>query len=117
MSGAQHALLRKPTLAAECTDVKLTGVERCGRHIRRGKHPDDKKAAFSLAAQYTKAASCGAQVGVPKGGKYQAILSTDDKEFGGQGRIDHAAAHLSQPEGQPGAIWLHVLGPVTLMHC
>ena len=43
---------------------------------------------------------------MPEGGRYQAVLSTDDKQFGGQGRIDHDAAHLSQPEGQPGTAQL-----------
>ena len=58
--------------------------------------------AASLAVIQSLIGFLWLQVGVPTAGKYQAILSSDDEEFGGQGRIDHSAAQLSHPEGQPG---------------
>ena len=30
------------------------------------------------------------------------MLSSDDKEFGGHGRLDHATEHFTHPEGNPG---------------
>lgn len=40
----------------------------------------------------------GHQILAPAG-SYEPILSSDDKEFGGQGRIDHSVKHLSRQQG------------------
>lgn len=37
-------------------------------------------------------------IGVPKAGEYELILNSDDKAFGGHGRIDAGVAYLTQPE-------------------
>ena len=31
-------------------------------------------------------------------GSYEVLFSTDDHEFGGQGRIDHTVRHLTKPQ-------------------
>ena len=38
------------------------------------------------------------RIGVPAAGKYRIVLDSDDKEFGGHGRLDHNTDHLSFPE-------------------
>ena len=45
-----------------------------------------------------------AQVGTMEAGKFQAVLSSDDLEFGGQGRINSATEHFTHPEGTPGLL-------------
>ena len=42
------------------------------------------------------------QIGTPEAGRYKAVLSSDDKEYGGQGRIDGIVEHFTHPEGTPG---------------
>ena len=57
------------------------------------------------------ASSVPMQVGTPEQGRYKAIVSSDDKEYGGQGRIDNNVEHFTHPEGIPGTsdAWsLHV---------
>ena len=41
----------------------------------------------------------GYQIMAPAGA-YSVMFSTDDEEFGGQGRIDHATRFLTQPQGE-----------------
>ena len=43
-------------------------------------------------------------MGTPEAGKFGAVLSSDDPEFGGQGRINSATEHFTHPEGTPGAL-------------
>ena len=43
-----------------------------------------------------------AQIGTPEPGRYKAVVSSDDKQYGGQGRIDNATEHFTHPEGTPG---------------
>jgi len=38
------------------------------------------------------------RIGVPNPGKYRIVLDSDDKAFGGHGRLDHNTDHLSFPE-------------------
>jgi len=42
------------------------------------------------------------QVGTPEAGRYKVVLTSDDVEFGGQGRLSHATEHFTHPEGTPG---------------
>ena len=42
------------------------------------------------------------QVGTPEPGRYKAVASSDDKIFGGQGRINNETEHFTHPEGTPG---------------
>jgi hypothetical protein len=51
------------------------------------------------------------QVGTPEPGRYKAVLSSDDIEFGGSGRIGHETEHFTHPEGTPGATF-----PPVLLH-
>lgn len=44
----------------------------------------------------------GFKVGVGEGGKYRVVLDSDDRAFGGEGRVGHDTDHFSQPEGIPG---------------
>ena len=48
------------------------------------------------------ASSVRMQVGTPEQGRYKAIVSSDDKQYGGQGRIDNSVEHFTHPEGTPG---------------
>lgn len=41
-------------------------------------------------------------MGTPEAGRYKAVLTSDDVEFGGQGRINHETEHFTHPEGTPG---------------
>ncbi|EIE25420.1 starch branching enzyme [Coccomyxa subellipsoidea C-169] len=45
----------------------------------------------------------GYKVGTPEPGRYKAVLTSDDVEFGGRGRINHDTEHFTHPEGTPGA--------------
>ena len=51
------------------------------------------------------------QVGTPEQGRYKAIVSSDDKQYGGQGRIDNSVEHFTHPEGTPGT------PNARLLHC
>ncbi|XP_055592779.1 1,4-alpha-glucan-branching enzyme [Uranotaenia lowii] len=42
------------------------------------------------------------RIGVELAGKYRVVLSTDDKEFGGWGRVDKNVEHSTFPEGWAG---------------
>ena len=42
------------------------------------------------------------KVGTPEPGRYKAIVSSDDKQYGGQGRINNTTEHFTHPEGTPG---------------
>lgn len=42
------------------------------------------------------------KVGTPEPGRYKAVISSDDKQYGGQGRIDSITEHFTHPEGSPG---------------
>ena len=42
------------------------------------------------------------QIGVPDGGRYEVIMSSDSSKYGGCGRIGVGIEHFSQPEGVPG---------------
>ncbi|CAL5219263.1 g1061 [Coccomyxa viridis] len=44
----------------------------------------------------------GYKIGTPEPGRYKAIASSDDKQYGGQGRIDNTIEHFTHPEGTPG---------------
>ncbi|CAK0744688.1 1,4-alpha-glucan-branching enzyme, chloroplastic/amyloplastic [Coccomyxa viridis] len=44
----------------------------------------------------------GYKVGTPEQGRYKAIVSSDDKQYGGQGRINNSVEHFTHPEGTPG---------------
>ncbi len=48
------------------------------------------------------ASSVPMQVGTPEQGRYKAIVSSDDKQYGGQGRINNSVEHFTHPEGTPG---------------
>jgi len=53
-----------------------------------------------------------AQIGTPEPGKYKAVISSDDKQYGGQGRIDNTVEHFTHPEGTPGILSLLHKPPV-----
>jgi len=36
----------------------------------------------------------------PAAGKYKIVLNSDDKEFGGHGRIDNAVEHFTDEDGK-----------------
>eukprot|EP00271_Cylindrocystis_brebissonii_P007309 TRINITY_DN20683_c0_g1_i1.p1 TRINITY_DN20683_c0_g1~~TRINITY_DN20683_c0_g1_i1.p1 ORF type:complete len:881 (+),score=127.80 TRINITY_DN20683_c0_g1_i1:240-2882(+) len=44
----------------------------------------------------------GYKVGCREPGKYRLALDSDDKEYGGQGRVGRGVDHFSSPEGIPG---------------
>ena len=48
------------------------------------------------------ACSVPMKVGTPEQGRYKAIVSSDDEQYGGQGRIDNSVEHFTHPEGTPG---------------
>ena len=54
------------------------------------------------------------QVGTPEPGRYKAVLTSDDVEFGGRGRINHDTEHFTHPEGTPGAAFILLL--LQLLH-
>ncbi|XP_074106688.1 1,4-alpha-glucan-branching enzyme [Cotesia typhae] len=81
------------------------------------KHEDDKIIAFDRAgvvfvfnfhptksfADYT--------VGVPEAGTYKIMLNSDDKNFGGEMRVDNTVPHFSKPEpyaGRPHRILIYI---------
>ena len=45
---------------------------------------------------------CVLQIGVPDGGRYEVVMSSDSKKYGGCDRIGVGIEHFSQPEGVPG---------------
>lgn len=57
--------------------------------------------------------SCMLQIGVPDGGRYEAVLSSDSPQFGGSSRIGTGVEHFSQPEGIPGSLPIQYLLDVT----
>lgn len=54
------------------------------------------------------------QVGVPEGGRYEVVLSSDEGRFGGRSRIGVGIEHFSQPEGIPGTPWTRCARAVML---
>lgn len=42
------------------------------------------------------------RVGAPAGGKYRIVLDTDDKQFGGHGRLDHSTEFFTVNDGFAG---------------
>ena len=44
----------------------------------------------------------GKQVGAGEGGKYRVVLDSDERRFGGAGRVGHDTDHFTSPEGEPG---------------
>jgi len=39
------------------------------------------------------------RIGVEVSGKYKVVLDSDDREFGGHGRLDHSVHFFTSPEG------------------
>jgi 1,4-alpha-glucan branching enzyme len=42
------------------------------------------------------------RIGVERPGSYKIVLSSDDSQFGGFGRVDTSLVHVSVPEGHAG---------------
>lgn len=67
------------------------------------KHEDDKIIVFDRAGLvfvfnfHTEKSFPDYPIGVPNAGTYKAVLNSDDKQFGGQSRIDSSVPHFSEP--------------------
>lgn len=72
------------------------------------KHEDDKVICFERAGLvwvfnfHPTKSFADYRVGVEVSGCYMIALDTDDKQFGGQGRLDHTTKYLTNPDGYAG---------------
>ena len=67
---------------------KVLAFERAGVVFVFNFHPDKSYADY--------------RIGVSAAGKYRIVLDTDDKQFGGHGRLDHSTDHYTFDEGFAG---------------
>ena len=63
-------------------------------------------AAPSALSEQALIGGSHAQIGTPEPGRYKAVISSDNKQYGGQGRIDNTVEHFTHPEGTPGILSL-----------
>ena len=72
------------------------------------KHQEDKVIAFERVGClfvfnfHPTKSFADYRLGVEKAGDYKIVLDSDDKEFGGQGRLNHCVSHLTEPHGYAG---------------
>lgn len=72
------------------------------------KHEDDKVIAFERAGVlfvfnfHPVKSFADYRIGIEDPGEYKIVLSSDDNEFGGFGRIDKSVKILTVPEGYSG---------------
>jgi len=82
------------------------------------KHEEDKVISFDRAGlvfvfnfNSTKSYT-DYRIGVPTAGKYRIVLDSDEKKFGGYGRLDHNTDFFSLEEpfgGRPHSLMVYIL--------
>lgn len=72
------------------------------------KHEEDKVVSFERAGLvfvfnfHPTRSYTDYRIGVATGGRYRVVLDTDDRHFGGHGRIDHDTDHFTSDLGVAG---------------
>ena len=92
--GAFDRALTAPLPALDGAEISHVDVNDHARAISF--YRDDYLFAFNFSPDISLT---GYQIMAPAGA-YSVMFSTDDEEFGGQGRIDHATRFLTQPQGE-----------------